>query len=641
MRKLYILLFLCSYYPALIGQVVSATQVEDIIEKAKDLSVQNIDSALFLANQAVQFAQKLDSPRLIFSAYRAIGLVNEDNNRLKEAQTAYAVALNIANTSLKDSEQLLIYTDWAIVHKKMGQYKIALEYHLLTIERAEKTGNWEMAEDGYHGLGTLYSMLSDFNQSAHYYLLSIQAAEKWGNTEGIVLTNQNISNIYMKAKNYDMALQNVVKTYDMALKLGDSTRIAAVLRIYGNIETAMGHLDNALSKHLQACTILEKRGDKVRLVETYMSVGHVYFQQKQYDKAEDYYNRCNTLKQFFSSYGQAEFHNKLGRLAATQGKLDKAEAAFIASLNITNSFGFKEIAVDNHIALSEIYNKNKDYSRAYQESLAANKLTEILSQEVNQKSITEAQFKFDIEKRDLEIEAQKKQLSQSKLIRWTLIIGLLLTSTLLYITWLQMRKKQEASKRVQLTIKELHHRVKNNVQTIASMMRLQARQSQDPSVSAVLLENKLRLETFSMLHQQLYQTDDIQKVDLKPFITSIIDKLQFTYTIPQENMETQIFIEDKLMDVEMAIPLGLMLNELLTNSFKYAYPSVSQLKITIEIKDNSLHYADNGNSLSASFDFEKNAGFGMDLIKSFAQQLKGKYKFYNAKGFSFDMSYGG
>jgi two-component system, sensor histidine kinase PdtaS len=640
MRKQLMLLFvLCFYPPILRGQITPFSDIQKTLEKAQSLSYQNIDSALYIANQTLQAAEKLDSPRLVFLSHRTIGLINEDNNRLQEAQKAYSAALTIADKYLKPNEQLTIYTDWAIIHKKLGQYKTALEYHLLTIEKSEKIGNWEMAEDGYHGLGTLYSMLSDFKQSAHYYLLSIKAAEKWGNTKGIVLTNQNISNIYLKAKNYDMALQNVVTTYNMALKLGDSTRIAAVLRIYGNIETAMGHLDNALEKDKQACVILEKRGDKPRLAETYMSIGHVYFQQNKYEEAQSYYNRCLLLKDFLSNYGQAEFYNKLGQLYNKQNKIDNAIAAFNKSKSITNTFGFKEIAKDDHTALSDIYNKTKDFSKAYQESIEANKLGEILFQETNQKNMTEAQFKFDTEKRDIQIAAQNNQLSQSKMIRWILTGSLLLTLMLLYMTWLQMRKKQAATKRTELIIKELHHRVKNNLQTVASMMRLQARKHQDPSVSAVLLENKLRLETFSMLHQQLYNTDDIQKVNLKPFINGIIDKLQFTYNIPAEKIKTHIAIEDKLLDVETAIPLGLIINELLTNSFKYAYPSVSVLEITIDINSTGLHYADNGNVLTQNFDFDKNTGFGMDLIQSFAQQLKGKYRFYDAKGFNFDVQY--
>jgi two-component system, sensor histidine kinase PdtaS len=630
-------LFLLGFHAT--AQVTPSESITSIVKKAQAMSVQNIDSALYFAHQAVQLAVKVDSPSLIFQAYRAIGIINEDNNRLGEAQKAYATALALADAKLTIDDQLLIYTDWAIIHKKLGQYKVALDYHWLTVTRAEKVKNWEVAEEGYHGLGTLYSMLSDFNQSIYYYLLSIQTAEKWGNTEGVVLTQQNISSIYMKAKNYDMALKNVEKTYLMALKLGDSSRIAAVLGVYGNIETAVGNYQNALAKHLESNIILEKRGDKKRLGGNYISIGYIFFQQKNYAQADAYYAKCQPLKDFFTSYMNAEFHNKLGQLYAAKGQTNDAIAAFKASLDVTNAFGFKEIAKENHEALAKIYNQNKQFDKAYQESLAVNELNEVLFKESTQKSMTEAQFKFDVEKRDLQIEGQNKELHHSTIIRWLLISGLILTLVLLYVTWLQMRKKQEAKKRIELVIKELHHRVKNNIQTIASMMRLQARQVKDPSVSAVLLENKLRLETFSMLHQQLYQTDDLQKVDLQPFIRGIIEKLLFSYSIPYDKINTHISVENKMMDVETAIPIGLMLNELLTNSFKYAYPSVEILNITIDIKSKSLHYADNGNSLPDDFDFNKKAGFGMNLIQSFAQQLKGKYQFSKQNGIDFQLKF--
>lgn len=614
--------------------------IVDAINKAADLSLDNRDSALYLANQALDMAQKMDSTRLVFCAYRAIGSIYEDHNQLQKAQNAYAEALSLAESRLQTDEQLTIYTDWAIIHKKLGQYAIARDYHLRTVEQAEKIGHWEMVEDAYHGLGTLYAMLSDFDQSVHYYLLSIKAAEKWGNQEGIVFTQQNISNTYLKAKNYDEALRTIEITYQEALKLGDFMRLANVLRVYGNIETAKGNYLEALAMHEAAKAIFEKQENEACLVESYLAIGDIYRQQKKYIQAEHYFSECTKRATFLSNYARADFLNKYGNLFKIQRKNPEAIAAFRESLKLTDTLGFKEIARENHLALAAIFSESKQFDAAFSHLKMADKLGETLFHENKQKSLTEAQFKFDVEKRDIQIVAQQKQLHQSTLIRWILIGSLGVLSILLTLTWKQMRGKQNAIKRNELIIKELHHRVKNNMQTIASMMRLQARQAHDPLVSAILLENKSRLETFSMLHQQLYQADNVETLNLYPFIQDIIEKIRFSNGLDDTQLLTHLRLENTALNVETALSVGLILNELLTNSLKYAYPSLKKSKplvINIDILKDRFHYADNGTVLLPDFDFKNKAGFGIQFISSFAHQTKGKYKFFVDKGVHFDL----
>ena len=403
MNKTAFLLPFCLFAFKLPAQVVSSTDITTTLSKASALSFQNIDSALYFVNQAFAAAQSIDSPRLVFKVQQAMGRIYEDNNRLLEAQKAYQVALDIANTQLQAKEQFSIYTDWAIVHKKLGQYDIARQYHLLTVTRAEKLGNWATVEDGYHGLGTLYSMLSDFNQSIQYYHLSIQAAEKWGNKKGIVLTNQNISNIYLKAKNYEMALAQIEKTAKLATHLGDSVRIAAVLRIYGNINSAMNKLPEALEKHLIAKAIFEKKGDKSRLAESYLAIADLYFKMKDYSLAEAYFNQCIALKPFLQSYTYADYCHKLGIFFQAQQQSDKAIAAHKDCLKVTDTFGFKELARESHIALSDIFTQKKAFEKALIHLYAANKISDVLFEEDKHKNMTEAQFKFDTEKKDIEI----------------------------------------------------------------------------------------------------------------------------------------------------------------------------------------------------------------------------------------------
>lgn len=637
---------LLPYLLILIPQFLSAQNTTALAEmkaatqKAQDYALKNLDSALFFGNKALVIAQKLDSPRLIYKIQRTIGLIYEDNKRLEDAKKTYKKALDIANNQLGSEEQLTIYTDWAIIHKKMRQYDTAEIYHRMTIEKAEKLGKWAMAEDGYHGLGTLYSMLSDFNKSIQMYHKSVEAAEKWGNQEGVVLSNQNISNIYMKAKNYDMALKNIEKTYQMALELGDSVRIAAVLKIYGNIHTAMGDFSAALDKHLKAKTIIEKRGDKIRLSETHLALGDIQFNLRNYPEAQAHFDTCKSLSAFLAVYGVADLYQKQGKLYQNQDKIEEAIAAFYESLKITDSFGFKDLARDNHLALASIFADKKQFSEAYVHSVAANQLSVDLFEEKNQKNMTEAQFKFEEEKRDLSIKTQEKELKQAAFLRKIMLGGLLILLGLLAFTWRQMREKHKANARTEFIIRELHHRVKNNMQTVASMMRLQARESTDPSVSAVLLENKTRLETFSMLHQQLYLNERVETLDLQPFVTSMLEKLRLLYNLQNDDkLTTHLVVKTPELNTDIALSIGLILNELLTNSFKYATPSVLPLVVSIKICPNHFIYTDNGNTLPTDFDFQKHEGFGIQLIEHFAEQIKAKYKFSVDNGLRFTMDF--
>ena len=644
MKKILIsyFIFLLYFVPS-IAQHTPIKSIAEAIDKATDLSFQNKDSALYLANFALVTAQKLDSARLIFQSYRTLGLIHEDNNDLKSAQKAYASALSLAESRLNDSEKWTIYTDWAILHRKLGQYAIALEFHLRTVEQAGKKENWLMVEDAYNGLGLLYTQINDFDQAIHYHLLSIKAAEKSHNQEGILVTNLNISDIYLKAQKLDMALVHIEKTYQDALILGDSLKIGAVLNSYGNIKLALGEYPDALKKQQAAKYIFEKQGHMPCLAESLLAIGDIYCQQKDYKQAEHFFTECAKLSDFLSAESHADFSYKYGQLNQAQNQKNKAIFYFNESLKFADSLNLKDILRKNHKALAAIYAGNKQTDFAYFHIKIADDLGEILIHENKQENLNQAQFKFDIEKRDLEIAHQKQALKQSQWAYFVFILLCVALMILLFFTWKQVKAKQEAVKKAQLLLKELHHRVKNNMQTIASMMRLQARQSKDPSVTSVLIDNKLRLETFAMLNQQLYKRDiDIETVDLEVFIKTMIDKLRFSHGIMESDLKSNINVQNKELPVETALSVGLILNELLTNSMKYAYPSLEKkqpLMIEIRLCKNNLQYMDNGKILKPDFDFHKKAGFGIKFIGSFVKQIKGTYQLYVDNGVHFDLTF--
>lgn len=616
-----------------------ASHITYLFEKADSFTYQNLDSALFYANSALKLSGKENNTTYTFKAYRTIGFIYEENNRLQEAQNAYKKALDLAEAKLSDFDKCAIYTDWAIIHKKLGHYLIAQDYHWRTIEKAKKTDNWELIETGYNGLGTLFAMMNDYEKAIVYYQQSIAAAEKWSNKLGIISTQENISSLCINTQKYELARQTIEKAYNLALSLGDSTHIAATLSLDADIEMALGQHETALSKYQRAKTIFEQIGDKPKLGESYLSLGSFYFQQKKYDEAEVNYKKCQFLSEYLSPFCYANFFAKLGKLYHQENKITQAIEAFTKSLRKADTLGLIEIARENHISLANLWHQQNQSDKAYQHLLIANSLGDTLYNHAQYKNVNEAQLRLDLAKRDLQIGAQQQALTQSKWIRSILGILLIIVLALLYFVWRQMKAKLHAMQHIELLMKELHHRVKNNLQTITSIMRLQARHITDPKVAAVLGESRSRLEAISMIHQQLYRSDDVQSVNFKLFLESLVEKQLFTHGFCDKAFDTQIKVEKEFMNVELALPLGLIINELLTNSFKYAYPSVERPKLLIEIDSQNLLYSDNGKGLPAQFTTENPKSFGIQLIVSLAQQLRGKFKFGNQNGMFFTLSF--
>jgi two-component sensor histidine kinase len=634
MRKTLILFFIVFTLGSASAQVAVTLSCSELLEKAENYKYKHLDSAVLLC----ELAQKQSkTPQENLSAYRTLGYIYEENNKLAYAQEAYKKGLLLAENSIEEKERLDIYTDWAIVHKKNGQYSVANEYHQKTIDIATKLGDWEMVENGYHGLGTMFSMMSNFDKSIACYYKSIEAAEKWGNTEGVILSKQNISNILLKAKNIERARTQIEETYNMALAQKDTARIASVLLSFAQIEKADNRIEAALQKMQAARAIFEKNGNLAKLSETLSSIADIYVQQQDYKLAKQYFDQSLPMADVMMPYARAMSFSNYGKFNAVLGENDKALTAFQTSLQLTDSLGFKEIALENHLGMSAILEKQGNYQAAFEHISMANKIREGFYKDDIQKNMSEQQYRFDVEKRDLMIASQQNDLQNSRNIRWVLGLGMLVLSILLGFTWWLMKAKQDSNIRLELLMKELHHRVKNNLQMLTSMFRLQARKSENPAVVQVLNDSRLRLESMSLMHQQLYSYQDIKQIDLQKFIYDLIEKLSFSYNI--EHLKTKIQVSIDKTEMDKALAIGLIINELLTNSLKHAFENTENPRIEVYIDNQHILYKDNGIGMNTTPNIEQQQSIGLQLISSFAKQLKATYLFKNENGLSFEMTF--
>jgi two-component sensor histidine kinase len=189
-------------------------------------------------------------------------------------------------------------------------------------------------------------------------------------------------------------------------------------------------------------------------------------------------------------------------------------------------------------------------------------------------------------------------------------------------------------------LKEIHHRVKNNLQIITSLLNLQSRMVSDPNTLEVLHDSQNRVRSMALIHEKLYQSDNLAQVNFDEYLHSLVPSLLRTYQRGHQTITLNYDIEDTPLPLELAIPCGLIVNELVTNALKYAFPQDRGGKLWIELHKTStqgfaLRVADNGVGLPSELDIHNPPNLGLQLVNSLVSQLEGNVEIDREKGTAF------
>jgi two-component sensor histidine kinase/ligand-binding sensor domain-containing protein len=207
-----------------------------------------------------------------------------------------------------------------------------------------------------------------------------------------------------------------------------------------------------------------------------------------------------------------------------------------------------------------------------------------------------------------------------------------------------LTEKEGLLQEKEILLKEIHHRVKNNLQTISSMLMLQSAGLKDEQAKKAITESQSRVRSIALVHQKLYQTDGLEKVELNAFVKDLIIQIQSLYRNQSTNITIQQNIPETYLLIDKAIPLGLILNELFTNSFKYAFHStkIGLIEITLSKleADHKSHkviltYRDNGPGLASQEVLNNATTLGLRLIKLLSQQIGATLNYSNSNGSEF------
>lgn len=376
------------------------------------------------------------------------------------------------------------------------------------------------------------------------------------------------------------------------------------------------------------------------------SMGSSLIQKEKYEEAKPYlYKTIKFLEEYnLRTIDVYQFaHVLLGKIAKAEGKYDKAIEYYEIAKNSSIAINTKVNTAYFIEELSRLYALKGDYKTALEYHIEWSEANNVIEVERNERSLRENELQVNVLKQDKELTAKRQQ---QTIYIVALIIGALLLGLLYRNYRLKQRSNQKlkalneelAHKNVlldkhnaenELLLKEIHHRVKNNLEMVKSLIALQSAQIDDPATKDAMIASQNRVQSMGIIHQKLYQGTNLGSIEMKDYFINLSEGILDSFNA-EERVKIECAMDNLELDVDTAVPIGLIVNELLTNALKYAFPEQQQGVIHISLAKDSnqnlrLEVTDNGVGKTAGL-APKGTGFGSQLVELLTLQLNGKMR---------------
>ncbi len=611
------------------SKVLDTTIINVLFREGDSLFNINIQKAAAAYREALALSRKNVYQRGIADGYYRLGTVYEKNLDIKEAIRALNIARKYyeklgINENLPDCHGRI-----GLLYVKLGQPQKGLEELIRGLSLAEKSNNTPSRIRLYILLAMHHN---DYTGDYDKALECLKRAEQLNNSKtpqgkallGHIYLQYGIS--YRNKKNFKKSLCYNSGSIKIRRSLNDSNNLARSYLDRVSTYYGMKDAEGILRSVKLSSASLQNKMDKQAVANIESSYAQAYYLQKKYNQAL-YKAKSAASIMLESKQHQSlqELRPLLFKLLYINKKTEEADSVYNA------------------------YTKEKDrlYSRIA-----------VLSD-------TEMRNKYEADKKDRQIRLQELELSHHKFQTYSLeavLVLLLITSSVFYLRFLDRKKNNSllaqknmeiekqvemlhlANEQKEMLIREVHHRVKNNLQIISSLFNLQARHLAHPDIAKVLNECKSRLKSIALIHDQLYSEDRLSKIDLQPYTEQLLRYLLDIYHTKGSDISADISTGNVVLNADTAVPLGLILTELITNSLKHAFSDSLENRITIRISkidqnEYSLSYRDSGPGLKGGQIGNMNESLGFRLIISLSRQLSGYFSYQHDPDQTFHINF--
>lgn len=563
---------------------------------------------------------------------KAIEIAEESNEEVLLAQSHFTLANYFYFNSKRDSA--LFYNNKAEDFLKTGTYPF-LKAKILNFQGSilAKQGN---IIKGISKLLESKKLMSKIDTT------SFSEQEKFQYKGQNLVLNNSLANFYNQMGDFKTALLFYDEAYNTALQNGSVMYAGVIMSNKGDLLLNFNKLPEAIEA-LELGKKLKIEGNAhPRLVaNSNLNIGKAYSKSGDYKKGLLFLNKAHD--HYISNNLDSRLSlllNERGILLLKQKHYSKAKVDCETSKRLANDQSDLETYMyackclyeaDKNLNLFEASLKNHEDYLIAKDSLFNEK-------NVKKQTQLEMQFNFDKEQEAQKLEAEKKE-KERKIYLFVAIAGTVVALLLMFLYYKNKSKnKQLATQKVLLEktvgeknilLKETHHRVKNSFQIVSGLLFLQASNIKDKAASKALKETQNRINSMAVLHQKLYKQDHTSGIDCKDYITALVVDIFSSYSLP--NIEKKLSIEPIIMDIEIVTSLGLIINELVTNSLKYAFPenidTINYIEITLHKKQNDIFLEVIDNGIGFLNTQSKKDSLGLSLVKDLTQKINGKINF--------------
>ena len=492
-------------------------------------------------------------------------------------------------------------------------------------------------------LGYVYERRGQLDKATDFAMKSLRLGEEIRDKKAIAIAYSDVSNLFWKQSKFETALEYGFKSLAVFEEIGiTDLDYNFTLYVMGNNYLALKDYEKAMNYFEHAIVIGERYGFYNNLSDVYISLVDLYAFLGEFDKAtEAGVNAIKYAELLTNKFMLMRSWLSIGKHKNLEKNYPEAIKSLEKSIEIaTKDFGDEFYLSQAYEALGSAYAGNNDYKKAYHVFSEYDTLkTLVFTAEADQRTSL-LRTEFEVAKKESKISAQETQIKRQRLSQNLVIIISALLFLLLLLSYKAIRNKLKINKLLrkqndekEFLLKEVHHRVKNNLETVSSLLSLQSAHIQDPGILNAMEESRHRVYSMGMIHQQLYMGDNKASIEMKDYFTNLSDYIIDAFGAINR-IRAEVYMNSIELDVDIAIPIGLIVNELLTNSLKYAFPDNRKGCIRISLKEtgNILQLDVTDDGVGSSSGTTKGTGFGTQLISLLTKQLDGKIELNTSKG---------